>query len=199
MNLKQSRVPVQLRKDLVAEVRACLKPGMDFNALYGQLLLRLEKAELPSLEQARAWLREPEKLLAARAEQKAVLQQAQERLRAQIVNANISKQTPLRDQLAAETLTFINQFPQLTPSEIKAVTLLRQENGNQDPRVVHLYQIATPDDLADDFADAQPLEGSAGRPGVRYSASCQLFLLKEGEVLHHERRVASPALAEIGD
>jgi len=199
MNWKQSRVPVQLRQELVAEVRACLKPGMEFNVLYGQVLLRLEKAAQPSLEQARAWLREPETLLAERAQQKTVVQQAQERLKAQVVNANIPKLEPLRDQRVAETLSFVNRFPQLTPAEIKAVTLLRQENGNQDPRVVYLYQIATPDDLADDFADAQPLEGSAGRPGVRYSASCQLFLVKAGEVLHHERRAASPALAEIGD
>jgi hypothetical protein len=39
----QSRVPLQLRQGLVAEVRASLKPGMEFNALYGQLLSRLEE------------------------------------------------------------------------------------------------------------------------------------------------------------
>jgi hypothetical protein len=53
----QSRVPLQLRQGLVAEVRASLKPGMEFNVLYGQVLSRLESIVDPSLERARALLR----------------------------------------------------------------------------------------------------------------------------------------------
>lgn len=62
----QSRVPVQLRRDLVAEVKSSLKSGMDFNIVYGQLLSRLEKCEQPSMERAKLLLQNPEALICER-------------------------------------------------------------------------------------------------------------------------------------
>lgn len=197
MNLKQSRVPVPLRKELVAAVKSSLKPGMDFNAVYGQVLYYLEQTACPSMEEARLLLRNPEALLAAHAEKKAATLQAKERLKAQIINANIPQLAPQRQQLVAETLAFVNRFPKLTIMEVKAVTLLRQENGNRDPRVVSTYEITTPDALGDDLANAQKLETSVGNPGARFSASCQIFLLKEGEHLQHEFQPPIPELAAL--
>ena len=185
LTMNQSRVPVQLRKDLVAEVKSKLEPGMEFNTVFGQLLSRLEKSEQPSMEQAKLLLRNPAALLADHAERKAASREAQERLKVQVVNANIPKKAANRDQLVADTLGFVARFPKLTATEVKAVTLLRQENGNRDPQVIHTHQIATPDELADSLAGCQPLEASVGRPGARFSASCQVFMLKEGESLEH--------------
>lgn len=181
-----SRVPVPMRKELVAEVKSSLKPGMDFNIVYGQLLSRLEKSEQPSMDQAKLLLQNPESLLADHTERRAASFKAQENLKAQVVNANIPKKVANREQLVAETLAFVGRFPTLTATEVKAVTLLRQENGNRDPRVVHVNEIASPDELADNLADAQLLEACAGTPGARFSASCQVFMLKEGEPLKHD-------------
>ena len=186
LTTSQSRISVQLRKDLVAEVKSKLQPGMDFNTVYGELLSRLEKSEQPSMEQARLLLQNPAALLANRAERKATVRKAHEHLKAQVVNANIPKKAANRDQLVADTLAFVARFPLLTVMEVKAVTLLRQENGNRDPRVVHAHEIASPDDLADSLAASQSLETSAGKPGARFSASCQVFMLKEGEALEHD-------------
>lgn len=200
MRTKQSRIPVQLRKDLVAEVRAILKPGMDFNIVYGQLLSRLEKSEQPSMEQAKLLLENPEALVAEHEERRAASLKARENLKAQVVNANIPKNAEDRDRLVAETLAFVARFPMLTASEVKAVTLLRQENGNQDLRVMHTHEIGSPDELADNLADAKPLESFTGPPGTRFSASCQVFMLKDGEFLRHDPQLptaAPPALLEV--
>lgn len=199
MKLKenQSRVPIQLRKDLVAEVKSSLKPGMDFNKVYGQLLSRLEKSEQPSMEQAKLLLQNPAILLADHAERKAASLKAQEGLKAQVVNANIPKKAANREQLVSDTLAFVAGFPMLTAVEVKAVTLLRQENGNRDPRVVHAHEIASPDELADNLAGSQPLEASVGKSGARFSASCQVFMLKEGESLDYDSQdqaVSVPAM-----
>lgn len=195
-----SRVPVALRKELIAEVKSILKPGMDFNIVYGELLSRLEKSERPSMEQAKLLLQNPEALLADHADRRAAAFKAQEELKAQVVNANIPKKAANREQLVAETLAFVARYPTLTATEVKAVTLLRQENGNRDPRVVHLHEIASPDELADNLADAKPLEASAATPGARFSASSQAFILKEGESLRHDPRLpstAAPAILEV--
>lgn len=182
----QSRVPVQLRRDLVADVKSSLKPGMDFNIVYGQVLSRLEKCEQPSMEQAKLLLQDTEALVADHSERQTASLKARENLRAQVVNANIPKHAGDRDRLVAETLAFVARFPMLTASEVKAVTILRQENGNRDPRVIHAHEIASPDELADNLADAEPLEAAAGRSGTRFSASCQVFMLKDRESLKHE-------------
>ena len=83
MKLQQnhSRVPLQLRVGLVAKVWASLKPGMEFNLVYGQLLSRLEKVEDPSMEQAQALLRNPETLMAEHEQKKASAVKAQAQLR----------------------------------------------------------------------------------------------------------------------
>ncbi len=195
-----SRVTVPLRKELVAEVKSSLKPGMDFNVVYGQVLSRLEKCEQPSMEQAKLLLQNPEALLAHHAQRQAASLKAQENLKAQVVNANIAKHAADRKRLVAETLAFVDRFPMLTASEVKAVTLLRQENANRNPRVIHTHEIASPDELADNLAEAQPLEASAGKSGARFSASCQLFMLKEGESLTHDPKcptAGTPALLEV--
>lgn len=194
LTMNQSRVPVQLRKDLVAEVKLHLEPGMDFNTVYGQLLSRLEKSEQPSMDQAKLLLQNPAALLADHAERKAASREAQERLKVQVVNANIPKKASNRDQLVADTLGFVARFPMLTATEVKAVTLLRQENGNRNPQVIHTHQIATPDELADSLAGCQPLEASVGRPGARFSASCQVFMLKDGEALKHDSQAVGCGL-----
>lgn len=196
----QSRVPVQLRRDLVAEVKSSLKSGMDFNIVYGQLLSRLEKCEQPSMERAKLLLQNPEALIAHHAQRQAASLKAQVNLKAQVVNSNIPKRTANREQLVAETLAFIAGFPMLSAIEVKAVTLLRQQNGNRDPRVIHAHEIASPDELADNLVEAQPLEASVGRSGPRFSASCQLFMLKEGESLRHDPKCPTagvPALLEV--
>lgn len=170
---------------------------MEFNAVYGELLCRLENSEHPSKD-AKVLLENPAALATAHAEKKSVAHQAQERLKAQVVNANIPKKAANRDQLVADTLAFIVRFPLLTPMEVKAVTLLRQENGNRDLQIINAYEIASPDDLAENFAACQPLETSVGKPGARFSRSCQVFLLKAGEALVHtsQRMIASePAMA----
>lgn len=159
---------------------------MDFNAVYGQLLSRLEKSEYPSMEQAKLLLQNPAALLADHEERKAASLKAQERLKTQVVNANIPKKASNRDQLVADTLAFVHRFPMLTVLEVKMVTLLRLENGNRDPHVVHAHEIASPDELADYLTSSQPLEASLGTPGARFSASCQVFMLKEGESLEHD-------------
>ena len=195
MKLRTDRkpVPVELRKGLVHEVKSRLSPGMEFNAVYGELLCRLENCEHPSMEQAKALLENPAALAAAHAEKKSVAHQAQERLKAQVVNANIPKKAANRDQLVTDTLAFIARFPLLTAMEVKAVTLLRQENGSRDLQVTHVYEIASPDDLAENFAACQPLETSVGKAGARFSRSCQVFMLKEGEALvHTPQRVVAP-------
>lgn len=197
LRANQSRVPVQLRKQLVVETKCSLKPGMDFNIVYGQLLSRLEKSEQPSMEQARLLLQNPAALLADHAERKAASFKAQETLKAQVVNANIPKKVANREQLVADTLAFAARFPMLTVTEVKAVTLLRQENGNRDLRVVHTHEIVSPEDLADNLADAQPLEASAGISGARFSASCQIFMLKEGESLRHDPHLSTAAVPSL--
>ena len=159
---------------------------MDFNMVYGQLLSRLEKSEQPSIEQAKLLLQNPAALLADHAERKAASLTAQERLKAQVVNANVPKKASNRDRLVADTLAFVARFPMLTVIEVKAVTLLRQENRNQDPRIVHVHEISSPDDLADNLENAQRLEALMGKPGIRFSASCQVFMLKDGESLIHD-------------
>lgn len=181
----RNRVPVQLRKDLVSEVKSRLLPGMEFNAVYGELLSRLEQSEHPSMEQAKLLLQNPAALAAAHAERKSAALHAQERLKAQVINANIPKKAADRDQLLTDTLAFIARYPLLTVTEVKAVTLLRQENGNRDLRVLHAHEIATPDELAENLAACQPLESSVGKPGPRFSSSCLVFMLKEGEALEH--------------
>ncbi|MBE0540421.1 MAG: hypothetical protein IH623_03460 [Verrucomicrobia bacterium] len=190
LTMNQSRVPVQLRKDLVAEVKSRLEPGMDFNMVYGQLLSRLEKSEQPSMEQAKLLLQNPAALLADHAERKAASREAQERLKVQVVNANIPKKAANRDQLVADTLGFVARFPMLTATEVKAVTLLRQENGNRDPQVIHTHEIASPDELADHLTSSQPLGAPLGRPGARFSASCQVFMLNDGEAMEHDPEAA---------
>jgi len=189
-----SRVPVQLRKDLVAEVKSSLKPDMDFNVVYGQLLSRLEKCEAPSIDQARLLLQNPGLLVADHMKRQAASRKAQENLKTQVVNANIPERVPDRDELIADTLGFIGRFPMLTAAEVKAVTLLRLENGNCDLRVVHVHEVVSPDELAEDLENAQPLEVSSRKPGARFSASCQIFLLKDGESLQSEPK-ALPAEA----
>lgn len=197
LSANQRRISVQLRRDLVAEVKSRLEPGMDFNTVYGQLLFRLERLEQPSMEQARLLLQNPTALLADHAERKAASHEAQERLKTQVVNANIPKKESDRDQLVADTLAFVARFPMLTVMEVKAVTLLRQENGNRDPQVVHAHQIATPDELADSLAGCQLLEASVGKPGARFSASCQIFVLKDGETLKHDPQAVGRGLAAM--
>lgn len=197
LTMNQSRVPVQLRKDLVAEVKSRLTPGMDFNTVYGQLLSRLEKSDNPSTEQAKLLLRNPARLLVEYEEKRAASLKGQETLKAQVVNANIPKKASNRDQLVADTLAFVHRFPMLTVMEVKMVTLLRLENGNRDPHVVHAHEIASPDELADHLTSSQPLEASNGKSGARFSASCQVFMLKEGESLEHDpqhRTATVPAM-----
>ncbi len=200
MKLQQrhSRVPLQLRVDLVAKVWASLKPGMEFNLVYGELLSRLENAEDPSMAQAQALLRNPETLMTDHEQKKANAAKARALLREQIVSANIPRQAPDREQLVAETLAFVSRFPALKPSEIKRVTLLRQANGNRDLRTVPFSEVATPESLADDLERAQELDGSPAEAAVHYSASCQTFFLPDNELLPSEKTpVSSPSLAEI--
>lgn len=200
LRANQSRIPVQLRKDLVAGVKSSLKPGMDFNIVYGQLLSRLEKCDEPSMGEAKLLLQNPEALVTGHMERHAASLKAKENLKAQVVNANIPKNAANRERLVAETMAFVARFPTLTAAEVKAVTLLRQENENRDPRVIHTHEIASPDELADNLADTQPLEHSAGKPGARFSASCQLFMLKEGESLRHDPKCPTagvPTLLEV--
>jgi hypothetical protein len=195
---KQSRVPLQLRQGLVAEVRASLKPGMEFNALYGQLLSRLEEVEAPSLEQAKALLRNPETLLAQREQKKAAAVKAQAQLKAQIVNANIPKHTPDREKLVADTLAFVNRFPTLNAAEVKRVTILRQTNGNRDLRAVPFSAIASPESLAESLEGAQKLDDGHGKAGVHFSTSCHMFFLQETALLPSEKSPAAfPSLVEI--
>ena len=200
MKLQQrhSRVPLQLRVDLVAKVWASLKPGMEFTLVYGELLSRLEQAENPSMAQAQALLRNPETLMTEHEQKKANAAKARALLREQIVSANIPKQASDREKVVAETLAFVSRFPALKPSEIKRVTLLRQANGNRDLRTVPFSEVASPESLADDLERAQELDGSPAEAAVHYSASCQTFFLPDNELLPSERTpVSSPSLAEI--
>lgn len=200
MKANGSRVPVPLRKELVAEVKSNLKPDMDFNIVYGQVLSRLEKCEQPSMEQAKRLLQDTDALVAEHKERQAASLKAQENVKAQVVNANIPRKAANRERLVAETFAFVARFPMLTVSEVKAVTLLRQENGDRDPRVIHAHEIASPDELADNLADTQPLETSVGKPGVRFSSSCQVFMLMEGESLSHDPELPIapvPAVLEL--
>ena len=195
---KQSRIPLQLRQVLVAEVRASLKPGMEFNVLYGQVLSRLESVVDPSLERARALLRNPEMLLAGHEQKKAAAVKAQAQLRAQIVNANIPKQAPGREKLVADTLAFVERFPTLNAAEVKRVAILRQTNGNRDLRAVPFSAIASPEALADNLDCAQTLDDGGGKAGLHFSASCQTFFLQENERLPSEKSPAAfPSLVEI--
>src|SRR6266568_1843100 len=114
LTMNQSRVPVQLRKDLVAEVKSHMERAMDFNKVYGQLLARLEKSDNPSAEQAKLLLRNPARLLVEHEEKRAASLKGQEKLKAQVVNANIPKKASSRDQLVADTLAFVHRFPMLT-------------------------------------------------------------------------------------
>jgi hypothetical protein len=201
MKLQQphSRVPPQLRVDLVAKVWASLKPGMEFNIVYGQLLSRLEKVEEPSMEQAQALLENPERLLAEQEQKKASAFKAQAQLKAQIVNANIPKQEPDREKLVADTLAFVNRFPTLTAAEVKKVTILRQTNGNRDLRTVPFSEVASPESLAEDLDCTQKLDDLNGKAGVHFSISCQTFFLQENELLPSEKLPApqSQSLVEI--
>jgi hypothetical protein len=195
---KQSRVPLQFRQGLVAEVRASLKPGMEFNVVYGQLLSRLEKVENPSLEQAKVLLRNPETLLAEHEQRKASALKSQAQLKAQIVNANIPKHVPDREKLVADTLAFVNRFPTLNALEVKRVTILRQANGNRDLRTVPFSEIASPESLAEDLDCTQKLDDSNGEAGAHFSTSCQTFFLQENELLPSEKSpVPAPSLVEI--
>jgi hypothetical protein len=195
---KQSRLPLQLRQGLVAEVRASLKPGMEFNPLYGQLLSRLESVVDPSLERARALLRNPETLLAEHEQKQASAIRAQVQLKGQIVNANIPKQAPDREKLVADTLAFVNRFPTLNAAEVKRVTVLRQTNGNRDLRAVPFSAIASPESLAENLDCGQKLDDGNGKAGVHFSTSCQTFFLQENELLPSEKSPAAfPSLVEI--
>ena len=134
-----------------------------------------------SLEQAKALLRNPETLLAEREQKKAAAVKAQAQLKAQIVNANIPKQTPDREKLVADTLAFVSRFPTLNAAEVKRVTILRQTNGNRDLRAVPFSAIASPESLAENLEGAQKLDDGNGKAGVHFSASCQMFFLQENE------------------
>ena len=200
MKLQQrhSRVPLQLRVDLVAKVWASLKPGMEFNLVYGQLLSRLENVEDPSMEQAQALLQKPEMLMTEHEQKKAAALKAQAQLRAQIVNANIPKQAPDREKLVADTLAFVNRFAELRAVEVKNLTILRQSNGNRDLRTVPFSQVASPDSLADDLECARALDGPRRDGGIHFSAPSQTFFLLEDELLPSENIPApSTSLAEI--
>ena len=202
MKLQQnhSRVPLQLRVDLIAKVWASLKPGMDFNIVYGQLLSRLEKVEEPSMEQAQALLQDPEMLMNEHEQKKASALNARAQLRAQIVNANIPRQTTDREKLVADTLAFVSRFPELRPSEVKKLTMLRQTNGNCDLRAVPFSEVASPESLADDLESAQELDNprGGGGGGVHFSAASQAFFLLKNELLPSERTPApSLSVAEI--
>ena len=200
MKLQQrhSRVPLQLRVDLVAKVWSSLRPGMEFHLVYGELLSRLEQAENPSMAQAQALLQNPETLMNEHEQKKAATARARALLREQIVSANIPRQASDREKLVAGTLAFLNRFPELKPSEIKSVTVLRQANGNRDLRTVPFSEVASPESLADDLEHAQELDGRGAGAGIRYSASCQTFFLLEHESLPSERTpMLSPSLAEI--
>ena len=200
MKLQQqhSRVPVQLRVALVAKVWASLKPGMEFNLVYGQLLSRLEKVEEPSMEQAQALLQNPEMLMNEHEQKKESALKAQAQLRAQIVNANIPRQAPDREKLVADTLAFVSRFPEIRPSEVKKLTLLRQTNGNCDLRTVSFSEVASPESLADDLERAQELDNPNGEGSVHFSAASQVFFLLKNELLPSEKTPApSPLLAEI--
>ena len=182
----------------MAEVRASLKPGMEFNVLYGQVLSRLESVVDPSLERARALLRNPEMLLAGHEQKKAAAVKAQAQLRAQIVNANIPKQAPGREKLVADTLAFVERFPTLNAAEVKRVAILRQTNGNRDLRAVPFSAIASPESLAENLEGAQKLDDGNGKASVHFSASCQMFFLQETELLPSEKSPAAfPSLVEI--
>ena len=200
MKLQQrhSRVPLQLRVDLVAKVWASLKPGMEFNLVYGQLLSHLEKVEDPSMEQAQALLQKPEMLMTEHEQKKASALKAQAQLRAQIVNANIPKQAPDREKLVADTLAFVNRFAELRAVEVKNLTILRQSNDNRDLRTVPFSQVASPDSLADDLECARALDGPRRDGGIHFSALSQTFFLLEDELLPSENIPApSTSLAEI--
>lgn len=142
-----SRLPTRLRQELVLEVRAVLPDGADFNALYGQLLARLERADNPTLEQARLLLQQPGELLAERVRAREARASAAQRLRNFIVAANVSKLLPEREGVIADTLAFLGRFERLDPVEVKRLTLLRQENGHRDPLLVPFARVRTADDL----------------------------------------------------
>jgi hypothetical protein len=184
--------------DLVAKVWASLKPGMEFNLVYGQLLSHLEKVEDPSMEQAQALLQKPEMLMTEHEQKKAAALKAQAQLRAQIVNANIPKQAPDREKLVADTLAFVNRFAELRAVEVKNLTILRQSNGNRDLRTVPFSQVASPDSLADDLECARALDSPRRDGGIHFSAPSQTFFLLEDELLPSENIPApSTSLAEI--
>ena len=161
------------------------------------MLSRLEEVEAPSLEQAKALLRNPETLLAQREQKKAAAVKVQAQLKAQIVNANIPKQAPDREKLVADTLAFVNRFPTLNAAEVKRVTILRQTNGNRDLRAVPFSAIASPESLAENLDCAQKLDDGNGKAGVHFSTSCQMFFLQETELLPSEKSPAAfPALVK---
>lgn len=200
MKLQQhrSRVPVQLRVDLIPKVWAGLKPGMDFDRVYGQLLSRLEKVEAPSMEQAQALLQNQEMLMDEPEQKKADALKARAQLRAQIVNANIPRRAPDREKLVADTLAFVSRFPGLKPSEVKKLTLLRQSNGNCNLRTVPFSEAASPESLADNLESAQELDNPRGEGSAHFSVASQVFFLLNNGLLPSEMSPApSPSLAEI--
>jgi len=70
-----------------------------------------------------------------------------ESLRA-IVNANIAKNTPDRDKVVTDTVTFVDQFKGLSTTQVKDLSQLRQRNGNVDPDLVDFVSFRSADALA---------------------------------------------------
>jgi hypothetical protein len=146
-----SRVSAELRRELVAEVKSVLPAGAEFNVLYGRLISHLEKAESPSLEQARLILANPHALLEEHAANTRSTAQAREAIKRLIVEANVPKAMNGREQVVEDTLAFLNRLNDLSPNQVKELTLMRQRNGNTDPELVGFEKIESAEALAENL------------------------------------------------
>ena len=82
-------------------------------------------------------------------EQKAL---AVRKLHEQIIAKNIPKQTPDREKVISDTLSFIQRTFEgeaLRPEDVKKLTILRVENDNQDLEMIPCIKVPTPEQLAD--------------------------------------------------
>jgi len=94
-----------------------------------------------------------------------------------IVNANVKAASTERERLVGETMVFLGKFPGLSTRQVKELTLLRQANGNEDPRVVPFSDVTTPDGLADAV-------------DTFYHTNDFLVLKKEQELPKHEEALS---------
>lgn len=148
---KSSRVSHTLRQELIDPVKAALPKGEDFNHLYGYVLAKLETAPAPSLQLAQQWLQNPEILLEERRKLQMARVQARKTQMLQVINANVPKGAE-HEKLVADTLTMLTRMGEdLTPQEVKQLTLLRQEAGNQDLQLIPISRVLTADQLADNL------------------------------------------------